>query len=483
MAGVRKRPNRASGKYQGWFIDATGRRCFVTGTRNKAETLRIVQRLEDDHRQVRLGYRPAPTPAHQHAHRPFHEVKDEYLAWGKLQGGLRGHPWGEGHLVSRTAQLAWWQNMLTLETLGDLHTCLSSASTALQTLSQQGLSRRTVATYRDSLYTFCQWCVEREYLDANPLEKLGRLDDSPTVTRRALTADEIERLLHVAPAYRRMLYHVALCSGLRGNELRSLQASDLDIDRGGLMLHAAWTKNRREGFQPLPDWLIAALQRSVILGEPGTRYEECYDDATKIPTDPLLYVPTHLAREFARDCATAGISRMTGQGKVDFHALRLTYINAVLEAGATITELQSLARHRSIQITLQVYGRVRQDRPAALVEAVGNLIPQRATSVLQKMEEQKEGAMTQESAKGPQPIRLAPVKTSASTTSTNPQQNAAFPDDALPSNVLQFPIPPQKDAHAMHTQRATSVLRGLLREWLINTAEDELLEALEEDSA
>src|SRR5262245_35114228 len=56
MAGVRKKPIQG-GKYQGWFIDAMGKRRFFTGTRAKTETLRIAQRLEDEHRQVRLGYR------------------------------------------------------------------------------------------------------------------------------------------------------------------------------------------------------------------------------------------------------------------------------------------------------------------------------------------------------------------------------------------------------------------------------------------
>ena len=53
MAGVRSK-RRSSGKFQGWFTDHTGERKWFDGTRGRAETLRIAQRLEDEHRQIRL---------------------------------------------------------------------------------------------------------------------------------------------------------------------------------------------------------------------------------------------------------------------------------------------------------------------------------------------------------------------------------------------------------------------------------------------
>ena len=59
MAGVRSKPKRG-GNFQGFFVDWSGKRKFFTGTRNRAETLRITRRLEDEQKQIRLGYRPVP---------------------------------------------------------------------------------------------------------------------------------------------------------------------------------------------------------------------------------------------------------------------------------------------------------------------------------------------------------------------------------------------------------------------------------------
>ena len=46
-----------------------------------------------------------------------------------------------------------------------------------------------------------------------------------------------------------------------------------------------------------------------------------------IPATPLLYVPRDLAPTLDKDLRAAGIPKYTKAGKLDFHALRVTYIN------------------------------------------------------------------------------------------------------------------------------------------------------------
>ncbi len=101
MASVRKRKTK-SGKYEAWFITFEGKRKFFTGTRNRTEALRIAERLEDEHRQIRLGYRPKPQAEDQHRERPFAALLHEYLEWGAAQGGRKGWPWSSSHLRNVT---------------------------------------------------------------------------------------------------------------------------------------------------------------------------------------------------------------------------------------------------------------------------------------------------------------------------------------------------------------------------------------------
>ncbi|HOH80741.1 MAG TPA: hypothetical protein PLS25_03885 [Methanoregulaceae archaeon] len=119
MAGVRA-DKRGRGKYQGWYTNFHGERVFFTGTRSKTETKQMAERLEDEHRQIRLGFRPPPTSALEHMKRAFREVADEYLEWGNSQGGRQGRPWGKTHARERKNKLEWWQKRLELSRLSDL---------------------------------------------------------------------------------------------------------------------------------------------------------------------------------------------------------------------------------------------------------------------------------------------------------------------------------------------------------------------------
>lgn len=363
MAGVRKKP-QASGKYQAWFIAMDGQRKFFLGVRSRPETLRMAQRLEDEHRQVRLGYRPPPHPSDQYQTRPLVEVVQEYLAWGQLQGGRRGHPWSPRHFENRQRHLAWWQAQLSLKVLGDLNGCLPAVETALQML-ERGHASKTLAQYAESLSAFCDWCMARHYLAEDPLKALGRLSTIPQTRRRALTIDEIQRLLNGVPDYMRLVYETALLSGLRRQELQRLTRSHLDYARGGLRLTADLTKNRQDGFQPLPRRLIEDLDAFASAGFPQELYARALqrtDAKRPVPQDALLYVPLGLARRFAQDLARLGIAKDVSEGKLDFHATRVTYINMVIEAGASVKEAQALARHATPALTLGVYGRTRESR-------------------------------------------------------------------------------------------------------------------------
>ena len=266
MAGVRRKPN-PGGKYQGWYTDAAGKRKFFTGTQDKKETLQVARGIEDDHRQIRLGYREAPTSAQKNRTRAFDEVVTEYLEWGAARGGWRGGPWSPVHTENRRVTLRWWIDRLGLETLADLENVLPRVEKALRGLGSEGRTGKTQSNYAEALRAFCNYCVDRGYLANDPLKALAPFDTTPQSQRRAMTPDDIRKLLAVSPPHRRLLYETALFSGLRANELRNLTVDHLDEDRGGVHLDAAWTKNRKPGFQPLPRSLVEQLQAFAGTGE------------------------------------------------------------------------------------------------------------------------------------------------------------------------------------------------------------------------
>ena len=370
MAGVRKRPNKRGGNFQAWFTNHAGKRKFFVGTNSRKDTLAMAQQLEAEHKKMRNGLAPLPTSTARHRTRRFSDVVEEYLAWGRAFGRKDGTPWTAAHAARKADHLKKWVETLGLETLADLDGILPKVESVLREMTLEGLMANTLRHRAMALVSFCRWCVEREYLTENPLRRLRPIGGTARTQRRALTPDEIGRLLAAAPDYRRLLYATALVSGLRLSELRALRRGNLDEVNGGLNLDASWTKNRRRGFQPLPAKLAKELAAFADSGVVDAIYKRL---AVKFayPEDALLVVPSHASRWLDRDMETARIPKVTPEGRLDFHALRATFITLGAESGANVKELQTMARHSNPQLTMNVYAKGRDVRLGELAENIG----------------------------------------------------------------------------------------------------------------
>jgi len=169
------------------------------------------------------------------------------------------------------------------------------------------------------------------------LAKLSKVDATPQEQYRAVTPDETRRLLQTAPEHLKLLYVVAMVTGLRAGELRALTREHLDAVRCGVKLDPAWTKNREPGFQPLPKRIVWQLEAFCGSGIVQSLYQQFFRKFT-CPKDALLYVPSHPARELDKDLQVAGIPKSTSEGKIAFHALRTSFVTLTYEAGATHKE-------------------------------------------------------------------------------------------------------------------------------------------------
>ena len=160
---------------------------------------------------------------------------------------------------------------------------------------------------------------------------------------------------------------------LRAGELAELTTDHLDLLRGGLLLNAKWTKNRKAGFQYLPSGVLKRLETFAESGIVSRLYQQFYRNFV-YPKNALLYVPSHPAGEMDKDLEAAGISKVTADGKVDFHAFRTAYVTLAVEAGANMRELQTMARHSTPELTANIYARTRNERLSELTEKMAENI-------------------------------------------------------------------------------------------------------------
>jgi len=367
MAWVSCKP-LASGRYRAGYVTRDKERKTFVGTTKKSDTLKAAQQFEVEEREIRVKLRAAPGPEEQHANRPIGEVVTEYIRFGRSQGGRRNMSWARRYGRRREHLMNWWVAKLGLRVLGDVNNnILAAAQRAIQQdVQATGRTGKTCCEYRECLMAFCRWAIRMKYLAKNPLEGWPQYDMTPKMKRRCLTEQEIGALLSAAPDHRRLIYEVALATGLRANELRSLKIGNLDVEAGGLRLQAEWTKNRHEDFQPLPNSLLRKL---VAASE------------DKPENAPLLKTSHHHDRNFTTDREKAGIPADKFGGRATFHSLRHTAITLAGDCGASAKEMQTFARHSDPRLTLNVYAKVRQGRQSEIAERIGNVIEDAKRSV------------------------------------------------------------------------------------------------------
>jgi integrase len=370
-----KKTGKAHPRWRFHWRDHRGVMHTGTGTGSKLETEQIAAGIQAEQDAIRKGWRPAPKESDKP--RPLADVAAEYLQWGTLQGGYGGRAWAPEHLRKKQQHLAFWLERFR----GPIQdVTLSAVEGALRELARTGLpgrkmhprplAGRTLAAYQVDVHALVLWAKSRGYLAADPLENVAPFDSTPQTHRRALTADEIRRRLEAAesPA-ERLVYEVALCTGYRRGELRSLTVNDLDVAGCTLPLAAEFCKDRKDSRQGIPPALAEKLAGEA---------------AGRAPDAPLLSLGRHPDRSLQRTLKAAGIPKVNPAGKVDFHALRVAFVSLALEAGANVKEAQSLARHATPGLTLNTYGRARPARLVELTEIIGKSVmalPERTAGV------------------------------------------------------------------------------------------------------
>jgi len=264
----------------------------------------------------------------------------------------------------------------------------------LRTRPKKPLSVQSANFYLTGLKAFLNWLVRDGRAPHNPLAHLkgGNVRTDRRHDRRALTVDELDRLLQAArkgPAVlgmagpdRAKLYRVAVETGLRRGELASLtrRSFDLEGDRPTVTVAAGYSKHRREDVQPIRPELVAQLQ-------PWLKDKSTDRPLFDIPdkTAVVMRADLEAAREtWLKESRTPKerdrrerscyLTYRDDSGRVaDFHALRHTFITNLTRGGAHPKAAQSLARHSTIMLTMDRYSHLSAQEAATALGALPTL--------------------------------------------------------------------------------------------------------------
>ncbi len=251
------------------------------------------------------------------------------------------------------------------------------------------MSAKTANYYLREVKSFCRWMVQDRRASESPIAYLKPMEAVQTYTRAALSPDEIGRLLSHTEAsgraycmtgrQRATLYRIALETGLRAGELRSLKVSSFDLHNRMVSLSGQHTKNKKAATLPLRIETVKLLKvqfagklpdaKAFRLPARGRMSNMLKDDlaaARKKWLDEVLTDPVALADREKSDF----LSDDKDGGKIDFHSLRTSFATLLAEAGVNPKTAMQLMRHSDINLTMKTYSRSYRESE---VSAIDNL--------------------------------------------------------------------------------------------------------------
>lgn len=346
------------GKYEAeWrfkYKDRFGKWRHGIGWTDKKKTLQHARDVESEHRAVFKGDKEAPAHWQKNRNTLASVVVADYMAWGRMQGGRNGKGWDSQNANLKKVALDEWLKELNITVLAEIE--MVQVEKRLQELRKR-LKPKSVYLKVEALKSLLRWAVDHNFLSKNPLSKFTKLDTEAQDPHRALTDDEVAKLLSKSPPEHRLWYETALATGFRVNELRNVRVSDLDMFGPSIFLKAEFSKDRKDHRQPIPRELADSL-KALAKG--------------KERDEPLLDIPSSVAyKRIAEDYIRAGVLPSTTEGKATWHSLRKTFINNLVKGGADLKTVMTLARHSTAQLTMETYA---QADPALLRTAAENVV-------------------------------------------------------------------------------------------------------------
>ena len=233
-------------------------------------------------------------------------------------------------------------------------------------------SRNTVRLILTTLRAVLSAAVEDNLIESNPASKVGKFNkrERGESKAQAMTLSEAQAFLsaavEVCPDYY-PLFFTALRSGLRKSELIALKWGDIQfgdsedgknrfilVQRNYYMGHFGISKThecrRVDMTKQLRQVLMAhkenALLRGFQLGKTSIADELVFPSEAGTPICPDNIGPRYMEPALEQ----------AGLRKFRFHDLRHTFGSLLIQAGVSPAYVQKQMGHRSIQITIDVYG-------------------------------------------------------------------------------------------------------------------------------
>jgi integrase/recombinase XerD len=220
---------------------------------------------------------------------------------------------------------------------------------------QPQLSFRSQHVRLTAVRGFFKWMVRQNALPSNPASELDLPRLPHRLPRDVLTAEEVERVLggidvRTPVGVRdRAILELLYSTGVRRSELVSLRLTDVDPERGTLLVREG--KGRRDRMVPVGERALGWIERYT---------RDVRPELVVLPDCGALFLTT-LGEQLTPDYLTQQVRRFVLAAELgksgSCHLFRHTMATLMLEGGADVRYIQEMLGHVHLDST-EVYTRV-----------------------------------------------------------------------------------------------------------------------------
>ncbi len=357
-----KKVKKQSQKYYTRLIDAEGIKRTIPLYTDKTASMHKALQLKREFEQASEGI---TDQYKEHRKRPLVEHLVEFQQSLLAKGGTAKHA---KQVTSRVKQIV---EDCKFKTWTDIQPSKIQKYLAGLRNNGQGISAQTFNFYLKAIKQFCKWMVQDRRAGTSPLEHLKGVNvrTDRRHDRRALEPDDVRRLLEATTAaperfvmtgyQRATLYRLAVETGLRASELRSLTVSSFDLDNCTVTIQAAYSKHRRQ---------------DVLQLRPDTTEQLRSFFAGKMPSVQVFHMPDKTAKMLQADLVDAKIPYVDDSGRyADFHSLRHTTGSWLAANNVHPKVAQAIMRHSDINLTMSRYTHILTGQESEAVSKLPDL--------------------------------------------------------------------------------------------------------------
>ncbi len=208
----------------------------------------------------------------------------------------------------------------------------------LMALQAENLKASTINDHRKTIRGVFQFGLDRELLAENPCSKVAKMPQQRRADLYIPTAVEVKAVILAAPLQRKSRYMLQAALAARPGEVDNLEWTDVDFKRGEVRL---WTRKTSGGHEKSRMVPMNETARALLLDAQGKRS----DGSPYVYPCPATGKPYQDRHGFKADCIQAGVQPFHR------HALRHFSASLIIDAGASLKEVQEILGHADARTT------------------------------------------------------------------------------------------------------------------------------------